>query len=167
MLSFGLPGDAAAITAAALAVVGNPFQSNDGLAVISCDSSDGSCQVQATAIPEYWLDRGNFLFAQHQYGAYGRPVLRPFFVNDAAKVFYDIFDVPEQVTSEQGKKTLQAGGLNITCYRSIAPYFLYRYRCNLDVPVADGPLAFPADVTSVLVADSAAPFYPPLHLPRP
>ena len=166
MLSFGFSGDAAAATAQALAVVGNPFPSSDGLAVISCDS-ESNCMVQATAITEYWLDPNNFFFAEHEYGSYGRAVLRPFFVNDGAQAFYGIFDVPEQVTSELGTKTLQAGALNITCYRAIAPYFLYRFRCNPDVPVPEAPLAFPIDVTSTLVGDAAAALYNALDLPGP
>jgi len=164
MLSFGFSGDAAATTSDALAVVGNPFQSSDGLAAISCNG-DSTCMVRATAITEYWLDHNNFFFAEHEYGSYGRAVLRPFFVNDRAQAFYDIFDVPEQVTDELGTKVLQAGALNITCYRAIAPYFVYRYRCNLDVPVPDGPLAFPVDVTSTLVGDAAASLYNALDLP--
>jgi hypothetical protein len=166
MLSFSFSGDAAAATSDALAVVGNPFQSSDGLAAISCNG-DSTCIVRATAITEYWLDHNNLFFAEHEYGSYGRAVLYPFFVNDGAQAFYDIFDVPEQVTDELGTKVLQAGALNITCYRAIAPYFVYRYRCNLDVPMPDGPLAFPVDVASTLAGDTAASVYNALDLPGP
>ena len=164
-LSFAFSGDAAALTSEALAVVGNPFQSSDGLAAISCDGE--SCTVRATVITEYWLDHNTFFFAEHLYGSYGRAVLYPSFVNDGAQAFYEIFDVSERVTYDLGTKVLQAGALNITCYRAIAPYFVYRYRCNLDVPVPDGPLAFPVDVTSTLVGDAAASLYNALDLPEP
>ena len=166
-LSFSLSDDAVATTAAALAVVGNPFRSSDGFVMISCDDPS-SCQVHVAAINyEYWLDHNNFFWAQHQYGSYGRAVLAPFFVNDAAQAFYNIFDVPEQVRSDLASKSLRAGAFTITCYRSIAPYYVYRYRCNLDVPVADGPLAFPVDVTSVLTGDAASTLYNALDLPGP
>ena len=166
-ISFDLSGDAAATTARALEVVGNPYQSSDGFVTLSCDSST-HCLVQANAITEYWLDHGNFFFDQHQYYSYGRSFLWPFFVNDSARAFYEIFNVFEEVRpGDIAIKRLSAGNLHIDCYRAIASYYVYRYRCNCDVPVQDGPLSWPVDVTSTLDGAAASALYDALDIPGP
>jgi hypothetical protein len=163
-LGFSFEGDAAQTIARALDKVGNPFVPPDGFFTLSC--SDGTCPVEAT-ITEYWLDHNNFFYALHEYGRYGRTVLKPFIVNDDGQAFYDIFNVPEEIRpGDLAIKRLHTGALDVVCYRAIAPYYLYRYRCNWDVPYS-GTLPYPVDVTSTLFGDEAATLYDALDLPGP
>jgi hypothetical protein len=163
-ISFDLSGDAATATAHALEVLGNPYQSNDGFVTFSCDSTT-HCQVQGNAITAYWLDYNHFLFDEHEYHSYGRPVLKPFFVHDSAQAFYDALNVSEQVVGSHAIKQLDAGGLHVTCYRSLGPEVVYT--CYWDAPVQDGPLRWPVDVRSALDGDAASALYDALDLPGP
>jgi len=164
-LSFTLSGSAASITANALAIVGNPYQSSNGLVSISC--SDTECEVAANAITDYWLDHNNFFFAQHEYGGYGRSVLYPFTVNDEGERLHDVLNLPEDIYPDRATKTLRAGNFTVACTRFIASYYLYRYRCNWDVPIPNGPLAFPVNVTVSLSGDAATQIYDALDVPGP
>jgi len=162
-LGFMFEGEAAQIISGALDQVGNPFITPDGFASLAC--AGGNCQVQAQTTG-YWLDYNNFLYALHEYGGYGRTVLKPFFVNDDGEAFYDIFAVPEEIrTGDIATKHLRAGDLDILCYHSISSIY-YRYRCSWDVPYS-GTLPYPVDVTSTLVGDAAATVYSALDLPGP
>jgi hypothetical protein len=164
-LSFQLTDSAAQVTAAALDVVGNPYQSSDGLVTISCEADQ--CTVQGNAITSYWLNGSNFYFELHQYLTYGRAILKPPFFNEEARAFYDIFAVPEMDFGTYATKTLNTGGLDLRCSRFIASYYYYRYRCDWDVPVPDAPLLFPVDVTFSLDGDAATALYNGLDVPGP
>ncbi len=165
-LSFNLTGDAGGITAAALARVGNPYQTSNGYATIACD--DATCQVLGNAFTEYWLDGGNFIFALHQYGGYGRSLLRPSTYNDEAARLFDVLNVPEEVVpDDRVTKSLRAGDFLLVCTKSIASFYVYRFRCNTDIPIPDGPRTFPLNVTSTLSGLAASQLYDALDVPGP
>ena len=95
-------------------------------------------------------------------------MLRPFTVNDEAARLHDVLNLPEDIYPGI-ERPRRSGPENFTvaCTRFIASYYLYRYRCNWGVPIPDGPLAFPVNVTVSLSGDAATQVYNALDVPGP
>jgi hypothetical protein len=85
-------------------------------------------------------------------------LLEPSTYNDGAARLFDVLNVPEEVVpDDRVTKSLRAGDFRLVCTRSIASFYVYRFRCNADIPIPDGPRTFPLNVTSTLTGLAASP----------